>query len=98
MKPVNVMIEMEATGRNIRRIMAQRGVRVRDVQQACGFEQPQAVYKWLHGQSLPSVDNLVILSIVLNTTVEGILVTNEDAHPVIKYRDSETIVFQTAAA
>ncbi len=82
MKPVNVMIEMEATGRNIRRIMTQRGIRVRDVQKACGFEQPQAVYKWLRGQSLPSVDNLVILSIILHTSIEGILVTNEDALPV----------------
>ncbi len=81
MTPVYITIEPEQTGRNIRRLMDLSGVSVRDVQAACGFEQPQAVYKWLHGQSLPSIDNLLILSRVLHTTMEGILVTSENALP-----------------
>jgi hypothetical protein len=43
-----------------------------------GFENPQAVYKWLNGKSLPNVDNLVILSRVLHTSIEDILVVDGD--------------------
>ena len=35
---------------------------VRELQEAFGFETPQAIYKWQHGTALPTIDNLVILS------------------------------------
>lgn len=41
-----------------------------------GFENPQAVYKWLRGESLPSIDNLLILGKILNTKLENILAIN----------------------
>ena len=43
-----------------------------------GFENPQAVYKWLSGKSLPSLENLLILSKLLNISIENILVLDED--------------------
>ena len=43
-----------------------------------GFENPQAVYKWMSGKSLPSLDNLIILSRILNTSIESILVIDGD--------------------
>ena len=43
-----------------------------------GFENPQAVYKWLSGKSLPSLENLLILSKLLNISIENILVIDED--------------------
>ena len=61
--------------------MHRKGLKVRDIQEACGFEQPQAVYKWIHGQSLPSIDNLLILAKLFGSTVEGILATSGDALP-----------------
>ncbi len=79
MEPIYIVIEQERTGRNIQRLMAEHGVKVRDVQCACGFEKPQAVYKWLHGQSLPSLESLLVLARLLNTNMEGILVTSENA-------------------
>ena len=81
MNPIYITIEQAQTGANIRAMMKKMGVKVRDVQVACGFEQPQAVYKWLSGQSLPSLDNLLILSRILKTDMESILVTSEDALP-----------------
>ena len=44
-----------------------------------GFETPQVVYKWLSGKSLPSLDNFVILSRLLNTSIEDILVIDVDS-------------------
>lgn len=47
-------------------------------QNAMGFENPQAIYKWLSGRSLPSLDNFVILSRLLHTSMEDILVIDGD--------------------
>ncbi len=81
MAPIYITIDQAETGRNIQHLMRRKGLKVRDIQQACGFEQPQAVYKWIHGQSLPSIDNLLILARIFGSTVEGILVTGGDALP-----------------
>ena len=43
-----------------------------------GFENPQAVYKWISGKSLPSLDNFIILSRLLHTSIEDILVIDGD--------------------
>ena len=81
MAPIYIMIDQKETGRNILDLMHRQGLKVRDIQEACGFEQPQAVYKWLHGQSLPSIDNLLILAKLFESTVEGILAISGDALP-----------------
>lgn len=47
-------------------------------QNAMGFENPQAIYKWLSGRSLPSLDNFVILSRLLHTSMEDIPVIDGD--------------------
>lgn len=88
MAPIYIMINQEETGRNILDLMHRQGLKVRDIQEACGFEQPQAVYKWIHGQSLPSIDNLLILAKLFGSTVEGILATSGDAFPHM-YKESE---------
>mgnify|MGYP002168021738 CR=1 FL=1 len=59
-KPFPV-IDPIATGKNIIRLRIERGMRVRDLQAYFGFEEPQAIYKWQQGKSLPSVDNLYAL-------------------------------------
>lgn len=78
MKPMYLSIQQEATGKRIRELLQKSGYSVRDVQIACGFENPQAVYKWLSGKSLPSIDNFVILSRILHTNIENILVVDGD--------------------
>ena len=52
------------------------GISVRDLQNVLGFTNPQAIYKWQNGDSLPTIDNLVILAAVLGVTVDEILVTD----------------------
>ena len=67
-------IDIKATGANLERLRRSRGLSVRDMQQYFGFDQPQAIYKWQYGQSLPSVEHLYALSRLLNTPMESILV------------------------
>ena len=72
------VIDPIATGKNIIRLRAERGMSVRDLQAYFGFEEPQAIYKWVSGKSLPSLDNFVILSRLLHTSIENILVIDGD--------------------
>lgn len=62
MQPMYVSIQQKETGNRIKRLLKENGYTVKDVQGAMGFENPQAVYKWLAGRSLPSIDNFIILS------------------------------------
>ena len=72
------VIDLRATGQNIKNLRTAAGVSVRDLQMILGFTNPQAIYKWQNGDSLPTIDNLVILAAVLGVTVDEILVTDED--------------------
>ncbi|WP_366765986.1 helix-turn-helix transcriptional regulator [uncultured Flavonifractor sp.] len=69
------VIDPAATGANIVRLRRARGLSVRDLQAFFGFEEPQAIYKWQKGKSLPSVDNLYALGALLEVPMEEILVS-----------------------
>lgn len=68
------IIDMEKTGQNILRLRKKKNLSVKEMQIIFGFETPQAIYKWQHGTTLPTIDNLVILSIIFNVSIEEILV------------------------
>ena len=68
------VIDLTATGENILRLRKARGLTVRDLQSWFGFEDPQAIYKWQKGKSLPTVDNLYALGALLEVPIEEILV------------------------
>ena len=69
------VIDPVATGENIQRLRRERGLSVRDLQAFFGFEEPQAIYKWQRGKSLPSVDNLYALSALLDVPMDDIIVS-----------------------
>ena len=72
-------INTVATGQNINRMRIAAGMTVRDMQEVFGFATPQAIYKWIHGTALPTIDNLVILADVLDVTMDEIVVVNRTA-------------------
>ena len=73
------VVDPVATGRNIRRLRVLKRLKVEDVARFMGFESVQAVYKWQRGESLPTVDNLVALSVLLGTAMDDIIITREEA-------------------
>ena len=75
------VIDLAKTGRMIERSRKAAGLSVKDVQTYFGFEYPQAVYKWQHGECLPSVDNLLALSRLLGTPMEDLLVFEDQEVP-----------------
>ncbi len=68
------VIDLAETGRSIERHRRQAGLTVRDLQAYFGFEYPQAIYKWQHGECLPTVDNLLALARLLRVSMEDLLV------------------------
>lgn len=70
-------IDMVRTGKNIEKLRIRNGMSVKDIQKIFGFVTPQAIYKWQHGVSLPTVDNLVILSMLFNVPIEEILIIKQ---------------------
>lgn len=82
------VIDLIATGRNISDLRKARGLSVSDLQAFFGFEAPQAIYKWQKGQSLPSTDNLYALSILLEVSIEDILIPIKPVIQVLPQDDS----------
>ena len=68
------VIDTKASGAQIKALRLAKGLTVREVQAALGFEEPQSIYKWERGASLPSTDNLLALSLLLEIPIEQILI------------------------
>ncbi len=67
-------IDAKATGENIKKLQAQRQITVKDLQQILNLASEQGIYKWYRGDSVPSLDNLVVLSSIFSVKIDDILV------------------------
>ena len=65
-----IYLDQVAIGKRIRKIRKLKGVSVDDICHKMDNISPQAVYKWQRGSCLPDVENLLNLSILLETTIE----------------------------
>ena len=70
------MINTVATGENINRMRIEAGMTVKEMQNVFGFTTPQAIYKWIHGTAMPTIDNMVILAAMFGVTVDEIIVVD----------------------
>lgn len=66
-------IDMAATGENIARLRENAGLSVKDLQEIFSFATPQAIYKWQHGDTMPTIDNLVVLTSVFEINMDEII-------------------------
>ena len=78
MEYCTLAIDPKQTGQRIAQVMQERGVTVRQLQTVFGFEAPNAIYRWLRGSALPTVDHLVILAHTLNVRVDDLLAIREE--------------------
>ena len=70
-------VDLVKTGENITKRRKDAGLSVKDLQEVFGFGTPQAIYKWQQGAALPTVDNLVVLSVIFGKTIDEILVLDQ---------------------
>jgi len=68
------IIDTQATGMNIRNMIKAGGFRIADVQRRCGFNTPQAIFKWMRGDAVPTIDNMVIIADMFGVTIDQIVV------------------------
>ena len=73
-------IDIRETGKNIRRMRTERGIRVTEISDALMIDK-QAVYRWEYGKSLPQLENCLALARMFHTTIEDILVEKGEAYP-----------------
>lgn len=69
------VIDLQATGARIAELRKAKGLKVTDISDFMGFSEPQAVYKWQRGESLPSLDNFYALSKLLGVSMDNIIVS-----------------------
>lgn len=67
------VIDMCKTGQNIVHYRKQQGLSVKDLQNIFGLASLNAIYKWQKGKSIPTVDNLIILSALFKVPIDDII-------------------------
>lgn len=66
-------INMRATGERIQQLRKHKGITARQITDALGISR-SAYYRWVWGDSLPTVDNLVMLSDIFEVLIDDIIV------------------------
>jgi transcriptional regulator with XRE-family HTH domain len=74
-------IDLKKTGEWLRTLCKYRGYTVKDIQEYLHISSNQAIYEWFNGHTLPSVNNLLALSMLLKVPMNQLLV--DDVHDVI---------------
>ena len=77
------IIDRKRTGIRLRRIMDERGLSVKDVQQYLELGSVQSVYHWLNGLSMPTIDNLYALSELFQMPIDDLVCGNRDRKSVV---------------
>ena len=71
------IIDTKQTGSRIKEMCKERNISPNELKERMQFTSVTPIYKWWEGKSVPSLDNLVILAKVLETSIESLLVTYE---------------------
>lgn len=70
-------IDMERSGQRMKQMILEAGYDVKAIQNYLHLAYPQPVYRWFHGQVLPTVDHLFMLSKLLGVHMEEFLVESK---------------------
>jgi len=66
-------IDIVATGKNIDRLRIERGMAVTTLEEEL-LVSKQAVYKWIRGYNLPSIDTLVMMAKLFDVRIDDIII------------------------
>ncbi len=68
------VVDMEATGLNIKTLREKAGFSVKELADLLEFEAVQGIYHWQKGKTLPSIEKLILLSELFEKPITEILV------------------------
>ncbi len=66
-------LDKEATGSLLRKAILSSGMTMEGISVNLGLSSPRVIYSWMNGEKLPNLENLVNLSLMLNTKLEDII-------------------------
>ena len=69
------VIDPVGTGTNIKLLIKNSGNTITGIGRMLGIADMSTMYKWLRGDALPGIDNMLALSILLNVSINDIPVT-----------------------
>ena len=72
------VIDVEMTGKQIKKECRKKGLTVKQVQQFLGIGAFQTVYNWFNGKALPSLDHMLALSRLLKISIEQMLICRRE--------------------
>lgn len=67
-------IDLQATGLNIKTLLKAANITVKEMAEFLGFTSAYPVYKWINGQNMPTLDNLVVLADKLGVGIDAIVI------------------------
>jgi len=70
------VIDPAATGAHINTLRKARGYSVSYLRDYFGFSTTNAIYKWLRGDALPTLDNMFALSVLFGVPINDIIVAD----------------------
>ena len=93
-------IDPVQTGLKIRICIEASDIRIKDLAGIMSVSQ-QSVYKWLKGERLPSLDNMVLLCSILNVSIDSVIVRStvyEYEIEEIYLREEKEYLYYTASS
>ena len=71
------VIDLVRTGENIKRIAKERGFSADRIKDMLAISDRSNIYKWFRGEVLPTVDNLLALSILFDVTINELIIVKK---------------------
>ena len=71
------MISVEKSCEKLRSLCVSKGYTPQMIKEELQLESVQTIYKWFSGQNIPSIDNLVALSRLLEVSLDELIVTDD---------------------
>ena len=72
-------IDLEATGKNIKKLRENAGLSVEKLAHLVGFKAKQGIYRWQEGKTLPTMETLFLLSNIFHKKINEIVLLKENA-------------------
>lgn len=77
-KETGVSLDVLMTGQVLSGKIKKSGYTIAEIQRKLKLACPQPVYRWINGQTLPSIDNLYNLSKLLKVPMDELVVARQD--------------------
>ena len=69
---------MEKTGLHLKELCNKNDITVAELQELLHLKCPQSIYRWFKGETLPTIDHLIILTHRMKIPVEELIVLKDE--------------------